>query len=253
MRPDRLTVYLRPRSQFEAIDLGYALLRRHAREIWRHWLLLVMPVMLLLAAAEFLFFDWLQAGVFIWWGKPFYDAVVLLVLSRAVFGDSLSPRETLHELRRLPGVLFASLTLRRFSLSRSFLLPAHLLEGLRGPARTARIRLLRQDSTAGARLLTMCSGWLELAMLFGMAALFFWLAPAVLRPNLMDALTMADSVALQVVVQALYMVAISIAEPFYVAAGFALYLNRRTMLEAWDIEVALKRLAARLPAREEAA
>ena len=25
-------------------------------------------------------------------------------------------------------------------------------------------------------------------------------------------------------------------EPFYVAAGFAMYLNRRVELEAWDIE-----------------
>src|SRR5690606_28081180 len=34
-------------------------------------------------------------------------------------------------------------------------------------------------------------------------------------------------------------------EPFYVAAGFALYLNRRTLLEGWDIEVALRRIATR--------
>src|SRR5688500_20026036 len=34
-------------------------------------------------------------------------------------------------------------------------------------------------------------------------------------------------------------------EPFYVAAGFALYLNRRTLLEGWDIEVALRRIAQR--------
>ena len=34
-------------------------------------------------------------------------------------------------------------------------------------------------------------------------------------------------------------------EPFYVAAGFGLYLNRRTLLEGWDIEVALRRIAAR--------
>ena len=34
-------------------------------------------------------------------------------------------------------------------------------------------------------------------------------------------------------------------EPFYVAAGFGLYLNRRTLLEGWDIEVALRRIAER--------
>jgi len=47
---------------------------------------------------------------------------------------------------------------------------------------------------------------------------------------------------------AFYAIAVSVIEPFYVAAGFALYLNRRTQLEAWDIELELRRLAARLAA-----
>jgi hypothetical protein len=34
--------------------------------------------------------------------------------------------------------------------------------------------------------------------------------------------------------------------PFYVAGGFALYLNRRVELEAWDLELGLRRLAGRL-------
>jgi hypothetical protein len=39
--------------------------------------------------------------------------------------------------------------------------------------------------------------------------------------------------------------AVLVVEPLYVAAGFALYLNRRTLLEGWDLEVALRRMAAR--------
>jgi hypothetical protein len=42
-----------------------------------------------------------------------------------------------------------------------------------------------------------------------------------------------------------YGAAVLLLEPFYVAAGFGLYLNRRTLLEGWDIEVALRRIAAR--------
>src|SRR5206468_3106666 len=42
-----------------------------------------------------------------------------------------------------------------------------------------------------------------------------------------------------------YAAAVLLLEPFYVAAGFALYLNRRTLLEGWDIEVSLRRLAQR--------
>ena len=33
-------------------------------------------------------------------------------------------------------------------------------------------------------------------------------------------------------------------EPFYVAAGFGIYLNRRAELEAWDIEQEFRRAFA---------
>ena len=39
--------------------------------------------------------------------------------------------------------------------------------------------------------------------------------------------------------------AVTTIEPFYVAGGFSLYLNRRTLLEGWDIELELRRCAAR--------
>jgi hypothetical protein len=38
-----------------------------------------------------------------------------------------------------------------------------------------------------------------------------------------------------------YAVSILFLEPFYVSAGFALYLNRRVELEAWDIEQEFRR------------
>ncbi len=34
--------------------------------------------------------------------------------------------------------------------------------------------------------------------------------------------------------------AVLFVEPFYVAAGFAMYLNRRVELEAWDVEQDLR-------------
>ena len=43
-----------------------------------------------------------------------------------------------------------------------------------------------------------------------------------------------------------YALAVSVIEPLYVSAGFALYLDRRMRLEGWDVEVALRSLAQRL-------
>ena len=42
-----------------------------------------------------------------------------------------------------------------------------------------------------------------------------------------------------------YALAVTAIEPFYVAGGFSLYLNRRTLLEGWDIELELRRCAGR--------
>jgi hypothetical protein len=43
-----------------------------------------------------------------------------------------------------------------------------------------------------------------------------------------------------------YMLAMTVVEPFYVGAGFGLYLNCRTRIEGWDVELAFRKLAARL-------
>jgi hypothetical protein len=44
---------------------------------------------------------------------------------------------------------------------------------------------------------------------------------------------------------AVYSAVVLFVEPFYVASGFALYLNRRVELEAWDIEQEFRRAFAR--------
>ena len=50
---------------------------------------------------------------------------------------------------------------------------------------------------------------------------------------------------LDILTNVVYLAAITAMEPFYVGAGFALYLNRRTLLEGWDIEIAFRRIAER--------
>ena len=45
---------------------------------------------------------------------------------------------------------------------------------------------------------------------------------------------------------AFYALVLVVWEPIYVACGFSLYLNRRTALEAWDIELVFRRLRQRL-------
>ncbi len=50
MKIEDLTVALRPRTAWEAVELGTALARRHAAAVWKPWLLLSLPVLLLVNA-----------------------------------------------------------------------------------------------------------------------------------------------------------------------------------------------------------
>ena len=88
MRPEDLQVNLRPRSSWEAMELGTALLRRHAGAVWRPWLLALLPLFAALnALAWALGQPWL-AWLALWWLKPALERIVLYVLSRAVFGQA---------------------------------------------------------------------------------------------------------------------------------------------------------------------
>ena len=73
MRIDQLDVVLRPRSQWEAMELGTALVRRHAGAIWKPWWLLTLPVFALLnLLGVWLDSAWLPA-VALWWLKPVFE------------------------------------------------------------------------------------------------------------------------------------------------------------------------------------
>ena len=122
---DRLAVQLRPRNPWEAIDLGFAMVRTWARTVYAAWLTLFVPLCVL--ACWLLPWQW--AIVLVWWLKPALDRIVLHVLAAGVFGELPRLRDTLRALPRAltPG-LIASLTWYRFFLVRSFNLPVWQLE-----------------------------------------------------------------------------------------------------------------------------
>src|SRR3546814_14621089 len=80
MKLESLRVELRPRSPWEAVELGSALVRRNAAAIWFPWLLLVGPVFvavnLAALAVDRIWIAWLA----MWWLKPLFDRIPLFVL-----------------------------------------------------------------------------------------------------------------------------------------------------------------------------
>ncbi|MDR2926366.1 MAG: hypothetical protein LBU76_10555 [Azoarcus sp.] len=256
MKPDGLAVEIRARSHWEATDLGLALVQAHWRSLYSAWLAILLPVIFLEAALLWLLSDYEESWPYIpilsWWLKPLYDRVLLHVLSRAVFGVKANWRDVLRALPRLllHSGLFRALTIGRLSTRRSFRLPVWQLEGVSGKTRKQRFCALWGHGAA--RLFFLCIH-LELILFLGIPGLLYLLLPTEFAPSLEfiwdDSQTSPWFFAIQILAGLL---AMSIIEPFYVAAGFMLYLNRRTEIEGWDIELGFRTLAARLNAQQAA-
>lgn len=246
MQLDNITIAVRPRSNSEAMDLGLRLVQTHARALYGPWFAIVLPVFVLLniLLSQHM---WL-AMLIVWWLKPLYDRVVLHVLSLALFGQAPSTRATLNSLPAiLKNGLFAQLSIFRLSVRRSFLLPVWQLEGLKGAARRARVRVLKGGSSGQSVWLLMISAYLEGAILLSLYGLIYLFLPQDTELRAMAPFFSSNPPYwMELVSNSLYLVAMSVIEPFYVAAGFMLYIQRRTRLEAWDIEIRFRRLAQRL-------
>ena len=256
MNLERVAVKLRPRSAWEAIDLGFALARSTWRRLYGAWLAVYAPAALVVFSALHAHPLWALATMI--WLKPLFDRVALHVLGASVFDEPPSVRATLRALPQAltPGLL-ASLTLYRFDTARSFNLPIWQLERQRGLVARRRAAVLHKRARGAAVWLTLVCIHFEGLVLGSLIGSIDLLIPEPyhlgIDPFLLFHLTL-DRSAWEFALQAMfYVAAVSIVEPCYVAAGFALYLNRRTQLEAWDIELALRRMANRRDTRALAA
>ena len=250
MKLEDLTVVLRPRQPWEAVDLGCALVRRDYGRILALWAATVLPVWVVLGIC---LQDWPSVfGLVVWWLKPLYDRVLLYFMSRAAFGVRPSFVETWKQWPRLwSRFLFSALILRRLSFMRSFTLPVLMLEGQRGKAAWQRVKALATDGGSSGAMVTWVFYKLEIVVFIGLWILTGDLAPATDMPSLMDLIDGADfpqeiQMAYTWYLNLVYLFAVTAIEPFFVGAGFGLYLNCRTHLEGWDVELSFRRLAARL-------
>ncbi|QWP77912.1 DUF4129 domain-containing protein [Lysobacter sp. K5869] len=252
MKLEALTVALRPRTSWEACELGMALVRRHAGAIWKPWLAVTLPLLILLNAAGWaLDLLWLS-GLLMWWLKPWFDRIPLFVISRAVFGETPTPRQTLRAALRWGGRWWLPyLTWRRLGPARSLYLPVDLLEGGDGGEARQRRAALGAPVYGVCAVLTLICANFELVLMLGLVFAGAMFIPFDYLPDTLKALWEAfveQPGWMVALLNGLLWVAMSVIEPFYVGAGFGLYLNRRTEIEGWDIEIVFRRLRARLSA-----
>ena len=86
MQLDKLRLDLRPRSNAQGLDLGFALLHAGGADVWRAWLALWLP---LSALAVLIGWHWNTAFGWLlpWWLLPLLERAPLHVLARQVFGE----------------------------------------------------------------------------------------------------------------------------------------------------------------------
>ncbi len=233
----------RLRSPWESIDLGIALARRHWWPLFLVWLL---PAALLFGACYWLLPDSPGLSILlVWWLKPVFDRLPLLIASRALFGEPVSAGAALKQFfaqnRR---DWFAWITWRRLSATRAFDMPVTVLEQSSGAARAARIGVLHRKHAGAATWLTLTSFHVETFLLIALLVLVYLFVPEQVQIDWLPLLG-SDVLWLEWGINALSLLVMAAVAPFYIVSGFCLYIGRRIELEAWDLEIQFRNLRDR--------
>lgn len=239
-----LSLKLRACTPMEAADMGIGMVRQHARMLYACLAMVLLPIALL-ALGCYSLWPWLPT-VLIWWLKPWLDRTLVFVLSRAAFGQSTRLRDVWQQQRQVWwNQLPSTLTVRRLSPWRALTQPVYQLEGNRWRAQRKRVLQIRKGNSGTGMLVASAFGLAELALILSALLLVAWFTPdnqdfQFFRWFFKDG---ADAARVQYSLITVYALVVFILEPFYVASGFGMYLNRRVELEAWDIEQELRHAA----------
>ncbi len=238
MQLDRVVVRLRQRTVWQSLDLGILLAQRWYGALLALWLTGLLALLPLLVAVAFWMPAWELLVCFVL-VQPLPEILPLFWMGRALFGERLSLRETLSRFRaQLRLSLVLRLLLSRLHAFRYFVWAVLLLETPAPGTIKARIALLGRGRNTGAFFPALAL-LMTLLLTFGAAQILFALVPDELDLNL-GSMQLARTYGL------LYVLVAALLGPFWVACGFMLYISRRVELEAWDLELGLRTLNARL-------
>ncbi|MEP2653633.1 MAG: hypothetical protein ABJH06_16775 [Paraglaciecola sp.] len=240
MKIEALAIATQPRNSWKSFDLGCRMAMQWWVPLYGFMLCSTLPIFIVctLLSPEY--------GVYLLWLlKPWFERGLLYIHSRQVFGQHVSVFEALKAWPSQMKIYWlASITWQRFSPSRGFDLPVAQLEGLKAEKRKARLRLLHQTTDDNSYWwLLICLHW-ELFITFGLLVLVNMLMPLGFEWNIADAFY-AESNFMLIAYNVCWYFGLVMVAPLFVGGSFAAYLNRRILLEGWDIELGLKKIRNR--------
>jgi hypothetical protein len=246
MNLESMTMEVRPRSPWEAMDLAVRLTITHWKILFSSWLITILPIFLVVSIILLNDYPY-WAFIILWFLKPLYDRVPLFVLSRVIFAETISVKDVMNAIPSFFKTgIFSTLTLYRLDPGRSFALPVRQLEGLKGKRRRERMNALRRSANNREVMLLILCFHIEALITWGLIGLALMMLPAhIALQNAESLFTTEPGLLLNIVSMLLYFLIMMVVETLYVAGGFILYLNRRIILEGWDIELSFKKLRQR--------
>ncbi len=242
---EQRAIEIRPRSAWEACDLGILMGRRWWWPMVKIWLALAAPWVLVswLVPSEYA----LVPGFLYWLGKPLWERCLLYFLSQAIFSAPLPLRQILKQAPRLMAKDWLGTILwRRLSPWRAYYCALTMLEGQTGRGRRLRCQHLAGDNAGTAAKVALLLAHMEGFVMISLFVLAYALTPRQFAWDLETLGALLDTRVFAAGYNTLYILVSALIAPFFVATGFALYLNRRVWLEAWDIDISFRTIAQRL-------
>ena len=237
---------LRRRSVWEAADSGILLWRSN----FAHFVpFFVLPVVITACAIRFFLHNdlFLLSYFFMWWLKPFFDRLVLHVVSARFFATDGKPpsrfRDLCKGLTAIRHGLIGDLLWRRFSPGRSALMPIRILERIGGEKYHRRKRALTGGGVSFCSFITFFCLALEAILLLS-ETVFVTIAIRMISPAALDLLLNHMEI-VEVLIFAAFCFNYIIVGSLYVCMGFGLYINSRVEVEGWDLQLLFQQFAAR--------
>ncbi len=241
MSVEKAQIELRPLGAHSCTDLGFALARHWYWSLLTLYLIIFFPVLII--AAVVIYFEPEQASVVqlvLWWLKPLGELGLLYWCSQSLFGTKPGFSSTFFSTyKSLPRLLLNYLSVFRLSPTRGLSMCVVFLEKTKFGKGRKRLDVLSGSGSALTWVLVV-GAHVEVTLAVGIYLMLIYLIP--FDSPLTESFD-RDNGAIawfEALDNNFYLLCGFAAEvifaPFFVCASFVHYINRRSRLEAWDIQ-----------------